>query len=188
MPRTAKGPSKPKISPKKSPPRSTDPSTVTADDAIELLTADHRNVAWLFDAFEAAKGDAEKRRIAIDICVALKVHARLEEDLFYPAALKAVGDSALIDEAMVEHASARDLIAQIETGAPGEAMFDARVKVLGEYVRHHVEEEEQDIFPKCRSSKLDLEALGTRMALRKAELGAGFKVSNPVLALTPSDT
>jgi hemerythrin-like domain-containing protein len=161
---------------------------VEGRDAIALLTADHRAVARLFAAFEDATGDAEKRRLANDICVALKVHARLEEDLFYPAALGAVGDPAMIEEAMVEHASARDLIAQVESGAPGQALFDARVKVLGEYVQHHVAEEEEEIFPLCRASKLDLEALGTRLALRKNELNVGFKVSNPVLALTPGDT
>jgi len=153
-----------------------------------LLTDDHRSVARLFDAYDEANGDAEKRRLAIDICVALKVHARLEEDLFYPAALAATGDPGLIEEAMVEHASARDLIAQIETGAPGEALFDARVKVLGEYVQHHVAEEEEEIFPACRAGKLDLEELGRLMALRKNELSTGFKVSNPILALTPADT
>lgn len=153
-------------------------------DAIALLEADHREVEDLFEQFEQAEGDATKRDLAIAICVALKVHARLEEELFYPAAFKVLDDKSLIEEAQVEHASAKDLIAQIESGAPGEALFDARVHVLAEYIDHHVTEEEEEIFPQCRKSKLDLDALGAIMALRKQELMAGFTVSNPVLALS----
>lgn len=153
-------------------------------DAIAILEADHREVERLFDKFEAAEGDANKRDLANAICVALKVHARLEEELFYPAAYEVLGDKSLIDEAQVEHASAKDLIAQIETGAPGEAFYDARVKVLAEYIDHHVTEEEEEIFPQCRRSKMDLQALGAIMALRKQELMAGFLVSNPILALS----
>jgi hemerythrin superfamily protein len=155
-----------------------------AVDALTLLEADHREVDDLFDAFEEASGDAEQRDIARSICVALKVHARLEEELFYPAVWPALEDKSLIAEAMVEHASARDLIAQIESGAPGEAFFSARVRVLGEYVRHHVEEEEEEIFPQVRKGKLDLAALGELLTRRKAELMTGFAVSNPVLALS----
>jgi len=155
-----------------------------AVDALTLLEADHREVDDLFDAFEEASGDAEQRDIARSICVALKVHARLEEELFYPAVWPALEDNSLIAEATVEHASARDLIAQIESGAPGEAFFSARVRVLSEYVRHHVEEEEEEIFPQVRKGKLDLAALGELLARRKAELMIGFAVSNPVLALS----
>lgn len=154
-------------------------------DAIALLKADHRAVSVLFDEFEDAAGDADKRRLAIAICTALKVHARLEEDVFYPAAYVAIRDADLIEEAQVEHASARDLIAQIESGAPGEALWEARVMVLREYIEHHVAEEEGEIFPQCRAaSGLDLAALGQRLALRKQELMVGFTVSNPVLALS----
>jgi hemerythrin superfamily protein len=155
-----------------------------ATDAIALLEADHREVEKLFEEFEAATGDAQKRDLAIAVCVALKVHARLEEELFYPAAYPALDDKSLLDEAQVEHASAKDLIAQIEAGAPGEAFYNARVKVLAEYIDHHVTEEENEIFPQCRKSKLDLAALGAVMAMRKQELMTGFTVSNPVLALS----
>jgi len=155
-----------------------------AVDALTLLEADHREVDDLFGAFKEASSDAEQRDIARSICVALKVHARLEEELFYPAVWPALEDKSLIAEAMVEHASARDLIAQIESGAPGEAYFSARVRVLGEYVRHHVDEEEEEIFPQVRKGKLDLAALGELLARRKAELMTGFAVSNPVLALS----
>ena len=152
-------------------------------DPIALLKADHREVKELFRQFEKEGGDAQKRDIAIAICTALKVHARLEEELFYPAAAALVDDPALIEEAQVEHASAKDLIAQIESGAPGEAFYDARVKVLSEYVLHHVAEEESEIFPQVRGSKRDLAALGQQMAVRKQELMLGFVVSNPVLGL-----
>jgi hemerythrin superfamily protein len=155
-----------------------------AKDAIALLEADHREVEELFERFEQTTGDATKRDLANAICVALKVHARLEEELFYPAAFAAVKDKSLLDEARVEHASAKDLIAQIEAGAPGEALYDARVRVLAEYIDHHVMEEEDEIFPQCRAAKMDLEGLGRILALRKQELMAGFVVSNPILALS----
>jgi hemerythrin superfamily protein len=152
-------------------------------DAVALLERDHREVEALFAAFEQADGDAAQRGIAIAICSALKVHARLEEDLFYPAASRVV-EADLVQEAQVEHASAKDLISQIEMGAPGEAFFAARVKVLSEYIAHHVAEEEGEMFPKCRDSKLDLVALGRQIALRKQELTLGLVVSNPVLGLS----
>jgi hemerythrin superfamily protein len=160
------------------------PGADASADAVAILEADHREVERLFDKFEAAEGDASKRELANAICVALKVHARLEEELFYPAAYAVLDDKSLIDEAQVEHASAKDLIAQIEAGAPGEPFYDARVKVLAEYIDHHVTEEEEEIFPQCRRSKMDLDRLGAIMALRKQELMAGFLVSNPVLALS----
>lgn len=192
MPRTSKAQIGGKSSPgKKRPDSGGKPDAVerasarpAPSDALTLLKADHRAVRQLFKAFEAATGDAAKRQLANDICVALKVHARLEEDLFYPAAAAAVDDLSLIDEAQVEHASARDLIAQIESGAPGEALFDARVKVLREYIDHHVAEEENEIFPQCRAAGLDLAELGRLLALRRHELMVGFRVSNPILALT----
>jgi len=154
-----------------------------AMDAVSLLEADHRTVELLFAEFEAAAGDADKRRLANLICVALKVHARLEEEIFYPAAALALDRPQLIEQALVEHASAKDLIAQIEASAPGERMFDAKVKVLSEYVAHHVAEEEAEIFAQCRGGQVDLDALGLLLTVRKLELTTGFTVSNPILAL-----
>lgn len=159
------------------------PSSSEPKDAIALLEADHREVEQLFQEFEKTNSDATKREIANAICIALKVHARLEEEIFYPAAFAALADQSLLEEAQVEHASAKDLIAQIEAGAPGEAFYDARVKVLAEYVDHHVTEEENEIFPQCRNAKLDLNTLGRRLSLRKQELLVGFVTSNPILAL-----
>jgi len=139
-------------------------------DAISLLEADHREVEGYFDQFESAGGGAEKKALADQICLALKVHAQIEEELFYPAARDKTGDGDLIDEAVVEHAGAKILVAQIEAMQPGQDLYDAKVKVLGEQIRHHVREEEEELFPEVRGTGLNLETLGVKMAARKAEL------------------
>lgn len=139
-------------------------------DAITLLEADHREVETLFDQFEAAGDDVEKSAIAAKICVALKVHALIEEELFYPSARKATGDGDLIDEAVVEHMGAKALISQIEAMRPDQPLYDAKVKVLAEQIHHHVEEEESELFPEAREAGMDLEAIGAELAIRKAEL------------------
>ena len=139
-------------------------------DAIALLEADHREVAGYFDAFGAATDGAEKKRLAAKICLALKVHTQIEEELFYPPAREKTGNGDLIDEALVEHAGAKTLIAQIEAMAPGQPLYDARMKVLAEQVRHHVQEEETELFPEVRETRLDLAVLGGKLAARKAEL------------------
>jgi hemerythrin-like domain-containing protein len=142
------------------------------DDAIELLTADHREVKKLFDEFKAMKeggSDQEKAALVQQICEELMLHAMLEEELFYPAVRKAIDDDDLLDEAEVEHATAKALIADVVTGKPGVDRFEAKVTVLGEYIQHHVEEEENEMFPKARKA-VDAEALGRKIAQRKAEL------------------
>ncbi len=141
-----------------------------AVDAIALLEADHREVEDLFNKFDAADADAEKAMIARRICLALKVHAKIEEELFYPPAREKTGDADLVDEAIVEHMGAKVLIAQIESMNPGQPLYDAKVKVLGEQIRHHVEEEESELFPEVRETRLDLVALGAKLAARKADL------------------
>jgi hemerythrin superfamily protein len=141
-----------------------------ATDAIALLEADHREVDGYFDDFEAASDNGEKKALADKICLALKVHAQIEEELFYPPAREKTGDGDLIDEALVEHTGAKTLIAQIEAMRPGQPLYDAKVKVLAEQIRHHVEEEETELFPEVRETKLDLVALGAKLAARKAEL------------------
>ncbi|WP_293676797.1 hemerythrin domain-containing protein [uncultured Phenylobacterium sp.] len=148
-------------------------------DAIELLEADHRDVDADFSAFEQATTPAEKQQLADRICLALRVHAQIEEEIFYPAARDATGETDLLDEALVEHMGAKSLVAQIEAMAPGQPLYDAKVKVLGEQVRHHVGEEEGELFPKVREAGLDLKALGGRMAARKAELMALLTAMNP---------
>jgi hemerythrin superfamily protein len=147
-------------------------SEAKQDDAIALLTADHRNVKELFDDFESTKDQAsneEKAALVQQICVDLTIHAMLEEELFYPAVRKAIDDDDLLDEAEVEHATAKALIADLITGRPGMDQFEAKVTVLGEYIQHHVKEEENEMFPKARKA-VDTEALGRKLAQRKAQL------------------
>ena len=142
----------------------------TPQDAIQLLRADHRKVQDLFDQFEKARGDDRKAELAHEICAELKVHAQIEEEIFYPAAREVLKEQDLLDEATVEHASAKDLIAQIEQARAGDGMFDAKVTVLGEYIKHHVKEEQNELFPKLKKTKLDLKALGQELAERKEAL------------------
>ena len=139
-------------------------------DAIQLLRADHRKVQGLFDQFEKARGEDRKAELAQEICAELKVHAQIEEEIFYPAAREALEQEDLIDEATVEHASAKDLIAQIEQSGSGDDLFDAKVTVLGEYIKHHVKEEQNEMFPKLKKTKLDLKSLGQQLAERKEAL------------------
>ena len=145
-------------------------ATKRPQDAIALLKADHREVKAMFEQYEKTEGDAEKQALAMQICKALTVHARIEEEIFYPAAYEALDEDDLLDEAEVEHASAKELIAQIEASAPSEPLYDAKVKVLGEYIDHHVQEEESEMFPECRASDMDLKALGEQLRARKEEL------------------
>jgi hypothetical protein len=141
-------------------------------DATHLLMADHRTVEDLFEQFEKASGDGRKEKIAKQICTELKVHAMIEEEIFYPALRgKISGDD--LDEAYVEHDGAKVLINEIEAGGADEDYYDAKVKVLQEQIEHHVEEEEKqrdNIFQQARATDVDLVALGERMAARKAEL------------------
>jgi hemerythrin-like domain-containing protein len=140
-----------------------------AQDAITLLKQDHQEVKQLFTRFERANGESEKERLAEKICNELKLHTRLEEEMFYPAVREAIRDADLVNEAEVEHASAKDLINQIEAASPSDERYDALVKVLAEYVRHHIKEEESEMFPKVRRSQLDLTQLGERLRERKRE-------------------
>jgi hemerythrin superfamily protein len=140
-------------------------------DAIALLKADHKEVKTMVGQFNSSRSDSKKVQLAEQICAALEVHAEIEEEIFYPAAREALRkDGDLIDEAEVEHTSVRELIAKIKGGEPGSDLWEAQVKVLGEYVNHHVKEEEGEMFPKVRKTKLDLESLGEQLAQRKAEL------------------
>ena len=145
-----------------------------ASDATALLAADHREVQALFRNYQKlADGDAggaERRPLAEEICTLLTVHAAIEEEIFYPAARAAGVADDVLDEAEVEHATAKDLIAQIRDMDADDDLYDAKVKVLGEYVDHHVAEEQDELFPKCRASAMDLGEVGARLAARKAEL------------------
>jgi len=152
--------------------RSPSPGSRKAD-AIRMLKEDHQRVGELFDRFEGTRGRAQKERIAAKICEELKVHAQVEEEIFYRAAREAIDDEALMNEAEVEHASAKDLIRQIEkSSSEDDPRYDALVKVLGEYIKHHVKEEEGEMFKQVRASEIDLVALGEQMQQRKRELSA----------------
>lgn len=139
-------------------------------DAIKLLKDDHKEVKTYFRQYEDLEDDTEKQALADKICMALTVHAQIEEEIYYPATREAIDDDDLLDEAEVEHASAKQLIAEIQAMKAGDRLFDAKVTVLGEYINHHVEEEETEMFPESRDSDLDLKALGVQMAERKAQL------------------
>lgn len=141
-----------------------------AKDAIALLKADHGTVSGLFDDYDKTKSTKEKKALVAEICTALSVHAQIEEEIFYPAVKAALKDKLLVPEATVEHAGVKELIAQIEGAEPDGEMYDAKVQVLSEYVKHHVEEEQNEMFPKVKASSLDLLELGARMAARKADL------------------
>jgi len=148
-------------------------STQKPEDAIKLLTKDHREVEALFKKFEEAKDDeSEKADIVAQICDALSIHAEIEEEIFYPAARDALSEKGedLLDEAEVEHAGIKSLVAQLEDAEPDDELYDAKVKVLTEYVKHHVKEEENELFPKVKKTDLDLDELGAEMFERKMEL------------------
>jgi hemerythrin superfamily protein len=141
-----------------------------ARDATALLRADHKQVSGLFDEYKKTQSAAKKKQLVSQICTELTVHAQVEEEIFYPAVKQALEDTELIPEATVEHATLKALIAEVEgVDAEGE-MFDAKIKVLSEYVKHHVKEEQTEIFPKAKSTPLDMKALGAQLSARKAEL------------------
>lgn len=128
----------------------------------------------MFERFETLGDGAEpsKKQLAEKICDALNIHTILEEEIFYPAVGPAIDEQDLMDEAIVEHAAAKDLIAQIQEMEPDDDLYDAKVKVLSEQIEHHVHEEQDNMFPKVRATDVDLVALGAKMQQRKSELEA----------------
>jgi hypothetical protein len=160
------------------------------EDAIALLKADHRKVEELFKDFEKAKGDGRKEKLARQICLELSVHTALEEDIFYPACEGTV-EEELLKESYVEHDAAKLLIAEIEAGnGRSDEYFDEKVKVLQEQIEHHIEEEEKPggVFSQARKGKMELDALGERLAARKKELTRDYKTSGvPEPELTTMD-
>ena len=141
-------------------------------DVIAMLTLQHAQVKSKFQSYEklGARALAAKETLADEICLVLTAHATAQEEIFYPA-VEAVGkeEKKLVDEGSVEHACAKQLIAQILAMEAGDEMFDSKVKVLGEQIEHHVKEEENEMFPRARKAKLSL-TLGDDVAKRKAEL------------------
>ncbi len=156
-------------------------TTRSGKDACDLLDADHRAVKKMFKEYEELTGSRarsaaqKKLELAHRICQELTVHAQIEEEIFYPAVRAAIKDTDLLDEAEVEHQTLRSLVAQIQRASEADDMIDAKVKVLGEYVEHHVKEERGEIFARARSArKLDLVAMRERLEQRKEDLLAEF--------------
>jgi hemerythrin superfamily protein len=145
-------------------------SKAAAKDAIAMLKADHEAVSKLFAEYDKTRSVANKKELVAQICSALSVHAQIEEEIFYPAVKEALKDKMLVPEATVEHAGMKELIAQLEGATPDGEMYDAKVKVLSEYVKHHVKEEQTEMFPKAAKSSLDMDELGVRMAARQEAL------------------
>jgi hypothetical protein len=153
---------------RKSPPGGSRSSRRTPD-ALRLLKDDHARVQSMFNQYEKLESDAEKEDLAATICSEIKLHASMEEQIFYPAVRRAIEDQEIMNEADVEHAGAKELIAKIEKSSPEDEHFDALVTVLGEAIKHHVKEEEGEMFKQIRKSDLDLDSLGDRMMRFKAE-------------------
>ncbi len=140
------------------------------NNALSILEKDHREVESLFSQFEKAKDEAQKSELAEKICLELKVHAQIEEELLYPMAREETGEDDLVHEALVEHHTAKQLIKEIESAKSSDELYDARVKVLGEYVKHHVKEEEKELFPAIeKKADIDLDELGEKLMARKEE-------------------
>jgi hemerythrin superfamily protein len=163
-------------------------------DAVAMLKADHRKVEETFAAFEKARSEDRKRELAMQACLELKVHATIEEEIFYPACRERVEED-LLDEAYVEHDSAKLMINEIEASGPEDDFYDAKVKVLSEMIEHHVEEEEkyvEGLFAQARAAGLDMDALADRMRERKKTAMEAFQAGKPAEPRTlqggPSDS
>ncbi len=148
-----------------------------APDALSLLSADHQAVEEMFQDYASLCADDDpdataKQDLADLICAELSVHAQIEEEIFYPALRQLLDEEALLDEAEVEHASTRELIAQLQVMEVDDDLFDAKVTVLGEYIRHHIEEEQSELFVEARRAKVDLDDLGQQLRERRQELRA----------------
>lgn len=151
------------------------PRAGAGNEVFALLKADHDKVKELFDQFEQMKEDGdeddEAKQILVETaCAELTIHARIEEEIFYPALRESLDDQDMLDEAEVEHASAKQLIAELSAMQPGDEFYDAKFTVLGEYVKHHIEEEEKEMFPKAKKEKAALEGLAEELMQRKMEL------------------
>jgi len=153
--------------------------SAAGEDAITLLKADHRQVEEWFEQFESTRSAERKQKLAAQICQALEVHTEIEEEIFYPAFLEATEEEDIHHEAEVEHESAKKLIAEIKDSGPDDDYYDAKVKVLSEMIKHHVNEEEKrdGMFAKAKKSEMDLDALGEQLAQRKQELMGGVRAA-----------
>src|SRR6202022_525674 len=163
-----------------------DPNAGSDSDPIAMLRADHRRVEVLFGSFEKASSAEQKSQLAKQICTELIIHALIEEEIFYPAC-HANMEQRLLDEAQVEHDGAKALIIEIRAGSPDDQYFQAKVKVLSENIKHHVQEEEKPgtgIFAKAKEGGIATPELAKRLAERKQELMEEAKAG----ALGPPET
>jgi hypothetical protein len=172
MPRNAASKTSAKSSSAKAAPKTTSKG---AQDLLELLKEDHKKVIKMFDQFEKMKekedDDQEAKQLLVETaCAELTIHAQLEEELFYPVLREAIDDEDMLDEAEVEHNTAKQLITELAAMQPGDELYDAKFTVLGEYVKHHVQEEEKEMFQKAKKAKLDLVAMAEQVMERKMEL------------------
>jgi hemerythrin-like domain-containing protein len=148
-------------------------------DATELLAEDHQKILQMFSKFEKIKKDKEsdieiKQTLVEKVCMELTIHSQIEEEFLYPALREAIKDADLLDEAEVEHNIANQLILELESMDPEDEFYDAKFTVLGEYVRHHIEEEQNKLFPKAHKAKIDLSSLGKKIRTRREELRLEF--------------
>lgn len=147
---------------------------IGAQDATMLLKADHKLVAQLFEEYEQTESISQKKQLVEQICKELSIHAQVEEEIFYPAVQSALKDHELVPEAIVEHSTLKDLIASVEGKEPDNDMFDAKIKVMSEYVKHHVKEEENEMFVEAKTTGLDMVQLGALMDARKTQLASEY--------------
>jgi hemerythrin superfamily protein len=164
------------------------PRAVSESDAITLLKRDHKIVNRLFSLFDEARDRRDKKAVAYKLCRVLAIHMAIEEELFYPKAHKALQDDEEVNEAEVEHLSAKVLIADIDSLNVADEKYDATVAVLREYIRHHVKEEETSMFPQLRQTDLDFEVIGTQLAARRLELMAQEQIKEEDLPTLPGDS
>jgi len=149
--------------------------SMVAPDAVTLLKSDHKQVKDWFEEFEKSRSATKKKKLATNICNALTVHTKIEEEIFYPAFLAATKDKDMHHEAIIEHDGAKKLIAEIENSDPSDDYYDSKVHVLSEMIKHHVKEEEQKdgMFSEAKAArKMDLKALGEQLFERKNQLMA----------------
>ncbi|HJV86040.1 MAG TPA: hemerythrin domain-containing protein [Noviherbaspirillum sp.] len=152
----------------------------SSHDALRILADDHKKVLDMFDEFKELKNDPDeeaKQQLVEATCAELTIHTQVEEEIFYPAARDVIDEMDLLDEAEVEHAAARQLITELAAMEPDDDLYDARFTVLGEYVRHHIKEEEKELFPKLKKADIDLDEIGDEIEQRKMELREELGVS-----------
>lgn len=152
-------------------PRFRGPAARQREDALDVLADDHERIAQLFARFDQLASNGPRKASLVErICEQIELHSRIEEEIFYPSVRAAIDDDALMDEAAVEHETAKSMVAQLRALRPGDFHYDAKVSVLGEYIRHHVDREERAIFPRARRMTLDFVALARALKARRRQL------------------